>query len=285
MQKDASTMKRQLSIVAVVAILAVACGIAVGYLAWGRAKDWYAIAGVASLPKTPENDLVRYGWELIVDTPRLIGRSAVRTDMRFAGNNLACTQCHLNAGLKRFAAPLVSTYGSFPMMTNDHVLTLEERINGCMTRSMNGRPLPENGREMQAMIAYVRYLGTGTPESVRVEGMGLKALRPAASPPDSNRGLVVYQQTCARCHGTNGAGQLMTPPGVGFAIPPLWGADSFNADAGMGKLATAAAFVHANMPYLTDYRAPVLTEQQAWDVAAFLTSQPRPAGPSTASNR
>lgn len=268
----------------IVAVVAAAGGLGAGYAAWGHAKDYFAIADVSSLPKTPDNDLVRYGWELIVDTPRLIGRSAAKADMRYAGNNLACTQCHLNAGLQRFAAPFVSTYGSFPMMSNDNVVTLEERINGCMMRSMNGRPLPDDGREMEAMKAYLRYLGKGTPENVRVEGMGLKALPTAELPPDRDRGQLVYQQTCARCHGANGEGQLKEPPGVGFAIPSLWGQGSFNAAAGMSQLTTAAAFIHANMPYVTDYRAPALTVQQAWDVAAFMISRPRPAGPSKSTN-
>ena len=66
------------------------------------------------------------------------------------------------------------------------------------------------------------------------------------------------------------------PPGVGFTIPPLWGDNSFNSAAGMAKIETAAAFIHANMPVGADYREPILSEQEAWDVAAFMTSQPRP---------
>ncbi len=65
------------------------------------------------------------------------------------GNDLACQSCHLNAGLQPFAAPFVSTFATFPMLVDDQVLTLKERINGCMTRSMNGKPLPDDGREMR----------------------------------------------------------------------------------------------------------------------------------------
>ena len=66
--------------------------------------------------------------------------------MRFAGNDLACVNCHLNAGLRPFAAPFVSTTASFPMLVDDQVLTLTDRINGCMRRSMNGKDLPVDGR-------------------------------------------------------------------------------------------------------------------------------------------
>ena len=165
------------------------------------------------------------------------------------------------------------------MITNDQVLTLAERVNGCMTRSMNGKPLPEDGREMEGFIAYLRYIGTGTPESVRIAGMGLKPLPPAAQTPDRTRGEQVYAQVCTRCHGADGQGELKSPPGVGYSIPPLWGAGSFNAAAGMSRLPTAAAFIRANMPYVTNYTNPQLTEQQAWDVAAYVTSQPRPPAP------
>jgi thiosulfate dehydrogenase len=44
----------------------------------------------------------------------------------------------------------------------------------------------------------------------------------------------------------------------------------------MNRLETAAAFIHANMPIGADYRSPILTEQQAWDVATYMTAQPRP---------
>ena len=258
-----------------VAIVAGLTGLGIGYFSWGRPHDWY-VAKDASEVQGSDGELIRYGRQLIVETPRLIGKSATDRSMRFAGNDLACTQCHQNAGLKRFAAPFVSTYSSFPMMSNDQVLTLEERINGCMIRSMNGRALPEDGHEMKAMVAYMGYLGTGTPEDIRVEGMGLKALQPPAQKPDGNRGLVVYGQICAKCHGAGGQGSLREPPGVGFSVPPLWGDGSFNSAAGMSNITTAAAFIRANMPFLTDYRSPMLTEQQAWDIAAYVTAQPRP---------
>jgi thiosulfate dehydrogenase len=144
---------------------------------------------------------------------------------------------------------------------------------------MNGKALPEDGRETQALIAYIKYLGTGTPEGVRIAGMGFLRLPPAAETPDPARGKTVFVSVCTKCHGAGGQGEAKAPPGVGYAIPPLWGDDSFNAAAGMANIETAAAFVRANMPRGIDYRSPVLTVQQAWDVAAFVTTQPRPPAP------
>ena len=45
----------------------------------------------------------------------------------------------------------------FPLFIGreNEVRTLEDRINGCMERSMNGRALPPDGPEMKAMLTYI----------------------------------------------------------------------------------------------------------------------------------
>ena len=265
-------------------VLAAAAGLGAGYMLWGVPTDWYAAVDIAKLGKGAENDLIRYGRDLIVNTPRHIGKNAADPAMRLAGNDLACQSCHLNAGLQPFAAPFVSTFATFPMMVDDQVLTLAERINGCMRRSMNGKDLPAESREMEALIAYFKFVGKDTPEGVRIAGMGLKPLAPPTAPPDARRGEAVYAKLCATCHKEDGQGEPRPSPGVGYTIPPLWGEASFNAGAGMAKTAYAASYVHDNMPFGIDYRTPVLTVQQAWDVAAYMISKPHPpAPPETAS--
>jgi thiosulfate dehydrogenase len=47
----------------------------------------------------------------------------------------------------------------------------------------------------------------------------------------------------------------------------------------MAKTAYAASYIHDNMPFGIDYTSPVLTVQQAWDVAVYVTAQPRPPAP------
>lgn len=182
-------------------------------------------------------------------------------------------------GLTALRAPFVSTFATFPILVDDDVITLKGRINGCMIRSMNGKELPPDRPEMQAIIAYIKFLGQGTPEGVRVAGMGLF---PIADPPvaaDATRGEKVYADLCASCHNDNGQGEHDLSPRLGYLIPPLWGDDSFNAAAGMAKLAYAAAYVRTNMPFGVRDQDPVLTVQQAWDVAAYMISKPRPPAP------
>lgn len=265
-------------------VLAVAVGLGVGYVLWGTPTDWYAVSSVGKLAPSPENDLIRYGQDLIVNTPRYIGKNAADPAMRLAGNDLACQNCHLNAGLQPFAAPFISTFATFPMMVDDQVLTLTDRINGCMRRSMNGTDLPTEGREMEALIAYFKFVGKGTPEGVRIAGMGLRPIANPTTPPDARRGEAVYAEFCASCHKEDGQGEPRQSPAVGYNIPPLWDDTSFNAGAGMNKTAYAASYIRDNMPFGITYQAPVLTVQQAWDVAAFVISKPHPpATPETES--
>jgi thiosulfate dehydrogenase len=269
---------RRLWLAAALALVAgLAVGAGAGYFVWGRETDWYAFRDPASLPDNPQNELIQYGLSIVVDTPQTIGPLASDATMRFAGNQLACANCHLNAGLQPFASPYVSTFATYPLMAMDRVETLADRLNGCLTNSLNGRPLPEDSREMNALIAYIQYLGVGTTEGVRAPGMGLLPLPAPGEAPGATRGAAVFANTCARCHGENGAGEEKA--GGGYAIPPLWGDESFNAAAGMNTLPTAAAFIRANMPRGTTWREPILSVQQAWDVAAYVLSQPRPPAP------
>ncbi len=267
-------------LVMVLLVLAGAAGLGAGYVLWNK-KDinWYAV-DIAKLGPGSQNDLIRYGRDLVVNTARHIGKNATDPALRYAGNDLACQNCHLNAGLQPFAAPFISTFATFPMMVDDQVLTLTGRLNGCMRRSMNGKDLPPEGREMQALVAYLQFVGRGTPDGVRLPGMGLKSLEPPASPPDSRRGQEVYAAQCSKCHKEDGQGEPKGSPQIGYSIPPLWGDASFNAGAGMAKIAYAASYIRANMPFGINYLDPVLTVQQAWDVAAFMVSKPHP--PATA---
>ena len=274
---------RQILILALGLLGALVIGLGIGYLAWGWPHDWYRV-DLAKLPPGPESGLIRDGSELIVNTARYIGKSAEDPSKRFAGNDLACVNCHLKAGLQPFGAPFVSTFATFPMMVDDQVLTLTDRINGCMRRSMNGRDLPLDSHEMEALVAYLKLLGKGSPESVRIAGMGLKSLPDAPLAPDATRGSKVYANLCANCHKSDGQGERAPAPHIGYSIPPLWGDDSFNSGAGMAKVAYAAAYIRANMPFGISYLDPVLTVQQAWDVAAFMAAQPRPVAPPEAAS-
>jgi thiosulfate dehydrogenase len=64
-----------------------------------------------------------------------------------------------------------------------------------------------------------------------------------------------------------------------YEFPPVWGPDSYNTGAGMHRLLVAARFIRFNMPFGTSFEDPVIGEEDAYDVAAFINSQPRPVKP------
>lgn len=263
--------------------LAAVTGVGAGYLLTeGSTTARYpskVSEAIAELPPGSENDLIRYGRDLVVDTPRLIGKAAQNPEMAYGGNNLTCESCHLNAGLKPYAAPFVSTVATFPMFVDNRVVTLHDRINACVRLGLNGKPLPEDSREMTALIAYLKFVGKDSPEGVRLPGSGLKPIPLPAEIPSARRGETVYAQHCLSCHGQDGQGAPKLPPEVGYYVPPLWGPESFNGGAGMGQIAYAAAYIRANMPVGVDYENPVLSVQDAWDVAAYMIAHPRPIAP------
>ena len=241
----------------------------------------WTVPEVGALPYDANGLLVRRGRDLITATYAYIGPNVPDASQRYAGNNLACSNCHLSAGVRKFALPLFGLYGEFPQYSPRSAteITIEDRINSCMTRSMNGRPLPPAASEMQAIVAYIKFLSSGVPAGQQLPGLGAGKMPELSRAADPKRGHMIYARLCADCHNTDGSGQRRSIPSsdLGYMIPPLWGADSFNDGAGMARLITIANFVHFNMPHGTDYLDPRLTTEDAWDVAAYVTSQPRPS--------
>lgn len=186
---------------------------------------------------------------------------------QFVGNRLACTSCHPANGTQANAIPWVGVYARFPQYRarNAAVLTIEDRINGCFLRSMNGTAPPAGSQDVKDMVAYLAWLSRGVPQGARVEGQGLPKFKPLHG--DTVAGRTLYAAECARCHNADGSG------GVG---PPLWGDGSYNIGAGMARIRTAGSFIRHNMPF---DKPGTLTDEQAANVAAFINAQPRPDFP------
>ena len=248
----------------------------------GALPPW-RVPDIATIPHDDNGDAIRHGRDLLQHTSALIGPDAREPAMRFAGNGLECQSCHLEAGTARFGLPLVGIWSLYPAFSArvGAMQTMADRVNDCMLRSMNGRPLPEDSREMKAIEAYIRFLQSDQPDGVAPVGRGAPKLPLPTTAVDPARGKVVYQQVCAACHRADGQGIRYSPLDAQdkqqrYLFPPLWGADSYNDGAGMGHVITAAWFAHANMPKGITFAYPVLKPRQAYDVAAYLDSQPRP---------
>ena len=226
---------------------------------------------LANLLSAANADQVVRGMRLHLQTKALLPDNV--------GNALNCTSCHLNAGTVADGSPFVGVSAFFPSYAPraGKEVTLEERINGCFRRSMDGKPLPVNSPDMQAMVAYFDWMKMNTVAGDKVAGRGVGKVDPNIKP-DPVNGKAVYVQQCAVCHGDNGEG-LKHADGS-FVYPPLWGDESFNIGAGMARTYTAAAFVKRNMPIGFHEKFPLgqggLSDQEAVDVAEYFSHQPRP---------
>jgi thiosulfate dehydrogenase len=211
----------------------------------------------AAIPDGPEGAAIRRGRALVANV-----RDSLPGQTKSALN---CTSCHLDEGTRAWAAPWVGVYGRFPQYRarNARMNILEDRINDCFVRSLNGRALPTSGQDIRDIVAYMAWLSLRVPAGVTMEGQGFAKLKTTVG--DTVAGREIFTGICSRCHGSDGDGTTIAPP--------LWGERSYNIGAGMARLRTAAAFIKFNMPY---DNPGSLSEQQSTDVAAYINSRPRP---------
>ncbi len=212
----------------------------------------------ANIPAGAAGDQVRLGKLIFDETPKYASA--------YVGNKLSCSDCHIQSGTAAHAAPMINMAQLFPMFNKraGRVISLQERFQECFARSENGRPLPMDSQEMKALTAYVDSLSIKRKKGETYKGRGFVAIDDLVGNPI--RGKSLYANKCAGCHGANGAG---VPP----ILPPVWGPDSYNDGAGMNNPKKMAAFLVHNMPQ--NYPQS-LTAQDAFDVAAFVHSMPRP---------
>lgn len=228
----------------------------------------------SAIPGGPEGAAIRRGQQIFLHTKANTGV--------YVGNGLSCSNCHLNAGRQPHAAPMWAAWGAYPAYRakNDQINTMEDRIRDCFTYSINAQASPSGSAPPPAdpiyrdLQMYFFWLARGAPTGVDLPGRGFLKLKPTALGHDPQRGAKVYAEQCAACHGADGQGQKADDGG--YAIPPLWGPQSFNWGAGMARVVNAAGFIKANMPLGQGYS---LSNQQAWDVAAFMDSRDRPRDP------
>lgn len=240
------------------------------------------LAGTLVMRSSPAPDLtqepsVEYGRRLVRETAALLGPGHEDPSMRYSGTYMDCASCHLETGTMPGTLSLLQTDDRYPRFSgrDGGERDLRDRINGCMTRSMNGRELPRDSIQMVSIEMYIKNLNS----QYDLMGETRRQLNepPAFAEPDRAASVAdgeeVYQERCQVCHGVNGEGlPASTDMKEGYLFPPLWGPDSFNNGAGMTRVLTAARFIKARMPL----GQPDLTDDQAYDVAAFINSHERP---------
>lgn len=206
-------------------------------------------------------DSVMRGFRIMLNPKEYLPNNAL--------NGISCNGCHfecgntlgrVNGGISLLGVPkhypkYIARFGS--------TITLEERIQSCFKRSLNGIEPEINSPEIVDIVQYLRWISKEVESFPVMPWLGLEPLK-SGIVGDAARGADLYDFNCSSCHQTDGEGAQ--------GIPPLWGNLSFNDKAGMNDPGTIGAFVRDNMPK----GAPILDDQQAADISAYVLSKPRP---------
>lgn len=241
--------------------------------------DSHWVAPSLYTDETPSGEALEalfYGQDLVANTANYLGPKGSVAQIT---NGMNCQNCHLNAGRKKYGNNFGAVAAIYPRFSNRSgaVESIAKRVNDCFERSLNGHAIDTNSREMKAIVAYIVWLGKDVPKGKVMKGVGITQLTyldRAASP---EKGKQVYRAKCVSCHGADGQGQP-DANGLGYAYPPLWGPHSYNTGAGLYRLSRLAGYIKDNMPLnQVAYAQPALTDEECWDVAAFINAQQHPS--------
>jgi thiosulfate dehydrogenase len=237
------------------------------------ANNWQA-PGESEIPQGKAGETIRYGRELLAHTAKYFGPNGSIAKIT---NGMNCQNCHLDAGRRLFGNNYSSFIASYPKLSNrsGRIAQPAERIAECFERSLAGKVPDTAGKEVQAMLAYMKWLGKGVKKGQQLFGNSTQKLPYLPHAANPQKGEAIFEAKCQSCHGANGQG-LMAEDKLTYTYPPLWGAHSYNDGAGMYRLGNLAGFVKNNMPLGTTYQNPQLSNEEAWNVAAFVNTQPRP---------
>lgn len=236
-------------------------------------EQWHS-PDINLVPETQDGDMIRYGRELIVNTSKYFGPKGIISPIT---NGMNCQNCHVEAGTKAFGNSFSAVASTYPKYRDrsGRMESIEFRINDCMMRSLNGKAIDSSGKEMKAMLAYFKWIGKDVKHGEKPFGSGLAQLPYIDRAADPQKGKLIFQNKCQRCHGADGEG-VVDVDGVGYKYPPLWGVNSYNNSAGIYRISSLASFIKYNMPFDQTQISPQLTDEEAWDLAAFISSQSRP---------
>lgn len=241
----------------------------------GKNATWVAPSLYTDGTDEFDRKQVIYGRNIIANTAAYFGPKGSIAPIT---NGMNCQNCHLDAGTREWGnnyGAVSSTYPKFRDRSGT-TETIAKRVNDCFERSLNGKALDTTSKEMQAIVTYIKWLGKNVPKGTKPKGSGIHELAYLDRAADPAKGAIVYETKCKSCHGANGEGAL-APDNIVYAYPPLWGEHSYNSGAGLYRLSRFAGYVKDNMPYnQATHNNPALTLEEAWDVAAFVNSKPRP---------
>jgi thiosulfate dehydrogenase len=237
----------------------------------GSTDSTYRLPDTNRIPNDKYGAMVRYGRELMLNTAYYIGPNG--KNGQYLGNKMNCTNCHQDAGTKPYSFSLMLSHEHYPQYRGREgkVLSLAERVNNCIMRPHSGKPLPLDSKEMLAFLSYLRWINNELrPEDRKMKGFENLTIAFPNRAGDVARGERLYNDKCLRCHGEDGEGVLK--PGDGsYLYPPLWGQYGYQPGSSMHRVIKQARWIKANMPNdSATYFKPVLTDEEAIDLASFI---------------
>lgn len=226
-----------------------------------------------TIPAGKAGWMIRYGKELIAHTAVYFGPKG---SIAHVSNGMNCQNCHLEGGSRLFGNNFAAFISSYPKMSNrsGKMEPPAQRIVDCFTRSLAGKSPDTAAKEVRAMLAYLAWMGKDVKKGDKLFGNASEKLPYLATAADTAKGKLIFAAKCTSCHGTEGEG-LLAADKKSYTYPPLWGPHSYNDGAGMYRLGNLAGFVKNNMPFGATYQNPQLSDEEAWNVAAFINTRPR----------
>jgi thiosulfate dehydrogenase len=239
-----------------------------------KKEPQWIIPDTSELSDNADGRLIKYGRALIINTSYYFGPKGI---IAHKSNGLNCQNCHLNAGTKLFGNNFSLTASGYPRFKDRSgtVETVVKKVEDCFERSLNGKTIDSNSREMKAFVAYLEWIGKNVKKGAKPAGSGIAELAFLKRPADTIKGRMVFMAKCQKCHGKDGQG-VFNATSTAYVYPALWGEHSYNIGASLYRLSKFAGYVKDNMPFGADHKNQQLTNEEAWDVAAFVNSQPHP---------
>jgi len=208
------------------------------------------------------------------------------TGYGFWETKMNCTSCHLEGGSKDYAANIGDAVVNYPGVysANNIVYTNRMRIARCYAHSINEILYGSNSEYYKLITLYMAWIAEKNeiPIGTNRESRGIHNVRGTAARHASiMAGQRSYIENCQRCHGPAGYGTDRFDDDPDFSPPPINGSEAFVHTATLSYSSRFASFILNNMPPGATHENPILTPQQALDIAEFIRVQTRPSAPNT----
>lgn len=230
---------------------------------------------IDDVPKGEEGKLIRYGIQLLSKTESTLGPKG---RLKMTNNEVNCIACHMDdnnglPGTKKYVIPFLNVINNYPKLDIEtmKIISLEDRIRGM--GGTDSHKFPDDSKEMKAILAYFKWLkkAYGIKDGVRLEGDFFAKMKFPNRPANPVHGKKLFEENCMACHGENGLGikNENYAQGGGHLYPSLL----IYPDGGhMSMIPFLARFLKSAMPYGASYDNPILSDDDALDIAAYVNT-------------